>query len=584
VAQGTRVPEPARVEARLRETERMVGVGSWELVPANGTITYSTGFARLLGLAPDEGLNLDVFAEMVHPEDRGILSEAIARCIREDSASCEYRVTRRDGKVRTLSVQGEMVREDPEYLRGAILDVTDEREEQRERLAAVSLFEQGFDTAPIGMVFTHPEDGRYVRVNAAMCEFLQRSRQELLDLTFDDVTHPDDWGKDDDGRRAVLEGRSSSFQAEKRYLRPDGSAVWASLHVTPVRDPDGSVQTFFSQIVDISERKEREARLEEDVQDALWLARIRSALDEERLLLYSQPIVDLTSGETVQNELLLRMRDEDGSIIEPREFLPVAERYGLISEIDRWVIRQAVAIAAGGSPTEFNLSGRSIGDPDILRELESAIARSGADPSLLVVEVTETAIVDQLEAGRDFAEGVEALGCRLALDDFGTGYASLSYLKHIPAHYLKIDMEFVRELASNDTDGRLVEGIVAFAKAFDQTTVAEGVEDEATLTRLRELGVDQGQGYLFACPAPCNSTGPVQAPALPSPPGSDPVGAVRVAFDGFANRDLPTLLELCDRGVLLRAPGTSEQAKERRDLPRARRPQRLLPRPRGGLG
>jgi PAS domain S-box-containing protein len=477
-----------------------------------------------------------------------------------------------------------MVREDPEYLRGAILDVTDEREEQRERLAAVSLFEQGFDTAPIGMVFTHPEDGRYVRVNAAMCEFLQRSRQELLDLTFDDVTHPDDWGKDDDGRRAVLEGRSSSFQAEKRYLRPDGSAVWASLHVTPVRGPDGSVQTFFSQIVDISERKEREARLEEDVQDALWLARIRSALDEERLLLYSQPIVDLTSGETVQNELLLRMRDEDGSIIEPKEFLPVAERYGLISEIDRWVIRQAVAIAAGGSPTEFNLSGRSIGDPDILRELESAIARSGADPSLLVVEVTETAIVDQLEAGRDFAEGVEALGCRLALDDFGTGYASLSYLKHIPAHYLKIDMEFVRELASNDTDGRLVEGIVAFAKAFDQTTVAEGVEDEATLTRLRELGVDQGQGYLFACPAPCNSTGPAQAPALPSPPGSDPVGAVRVAFDGFANRDLPTLLELCDRGVLLRAPGTSEQAKERRDLPRARRPQRLLPRPRGGLG
>jgi EAL domain-containing protein (putative c-di-GMP-specific phosphodiesterase class I) len=278
------------------------------------------------------------------------------------------------------------------------------------------------------------------------------------------------------------------------------------------------------------------------------------------------------------------MLNEDGSIIEPKEFLPVAERYGLISEIDRWVIRQAVAIAAGGSPTEFNLSGRSIGDPDILRELEAAIAQSGADPSLLVVEVTETAIVDQLEAGRDFAEGVEALGCRLALDDFGTGYASLSYLKHIPAHYLKIDIEFVRELACNDTDGRLVEGIVAFAKAFDQTTVAEGVEDEATLTRLRELGVDRGQGYLFARPAPCDSTGHAEAPALPSPSDSDPVGAVRVAFDGFANRDLPTVVELCDRGVLLRAPGTSEQTKERRDLSRARRPPRVLPRPGGGLG
>lgn len=553
--------DPTRADARLRETERMVGVGSWELVVAEGTITYSAGFGGLLGLAPDESLNLDSFAEMVHPEDREILSAAIAECLTQGSVVCEYRIRRRDGSVRTISVRGEAVREDPEYLRGAVLDVTKERAEQRERFAAISLFKEGFDAAPIGMDLTDPSDGRYARVNAAMCKFLQRSRNELLALTFEEVTHPDDRDRDIEGRRSVIDGVNPNFQTEKRYLRPDGSAVWASLHVTPVRDPDGSVQTFFSQVVDISERKEREALLEEDLQDALWLARIRAALDEDRLLLFSQPIVDLLTGETIQNELLLRMRDEDGSIILPGEFLPIAERYGLISEIDRWVIRQAVAIAAAGTPTEFNLSGRSLSDPSILRELASAIESSEVDPSLLVIEVTETAIVDQLEVGRNFAEQVAALGLQLALDDFGTGYASLWYIRHIPAHYLKIDIGFVQDLARTETDGRVIEGIVAFAQAFDQRTVAEGVEDEATLIRLRELGVDHAQGYFFARPTPCNGTDSAEVPTLTPPADGDPMQTVRIAFDAFSDRDLATLLELCHPDLLLRAPGTTDKAE-----------------------
>jgi EAL domain-containing protein (putative c-di-GMP-specific phosphodiesterase class I) len=189
------------------------------------------------------------------------------------------------------------------------------------------------------------------------------------------------------------------------------------------------VQAFFSQVIDITERKEREARFEQEVNDGAWLGRIRDAIDDDRLVLYSQPIVDPRTGETVQQELLLRMLGEDGSIIAPGDFLPVAERYGLISEIDRWVLRQAVELAAHGEPTEFNLSAASISDPDILRELASAIQETAADPALLVLEVTETAMMNQLDAGRRFAEQVGILGCQLALDDFGTGFASLSYLK-----------------------------------------------------------------------------------------------------------------------------------------------------------
>jgi EAL domain-containing protein (putative c-di-GMP-specific phosphodiesterase class I) len=274
------------------------------------------------------------------------------------------------------------------------------------------------------------------------------------------------------------------------------------LHVAPVHAADGKVRALFSQVIDISERKQREALFDQSVKDAVWLGRIRGAIDDDRLVLYAQPIVDLVTGETVQQELLLRMRGEDGSIIAPGDFLPVAERYGLISEIDRWVIRQAVALAAKGEPTEFNLSAASIGDPDVLRELASAIQETGADPSLLVVEVTETAVMNELEAGRRFAEQLAALGCQLALDDFGTGFATLSYLKQIPAQRLKIDVEFVRDLTQSETDERLIRGIIGIAREFDQTTIAEGIEDQATLVRLRELGVHLGQGYLLGRPEP----------------------------------------------------------------------------------
>lgn len=354
----------------------------------------------------------------------------------------------------------------------------------------------------------------------------------------------------------MLARSSPSFEVEKRYLRPDGSAVWTALHVAPVRNADGSVQAFFAQIVDITERKDREVRFEQNVNEAVWLGRIRDAIDDDRLVLYRQPIVDLRTGETVQHELLLRMRGEDGSIIAPGDFLPIAERYGLISEIDRWVLRQAVELAAQGEPTEFNLSAASIDAPAILRELASAIEETGADPGLLVLEVTETAMMNQLDAGRRFAEQVAALGCRLALDDFGTGFASLSYLKQIPAQLLKIDMEFVRDLTRGKTDERVVRGIVGLAREFEQTTIAEGIEDEATLVHLRELGVHVGQGYLFGRPEPLpgsiHTAAPLASPADRDTQPADAVSIVRRAFEAFARRDIDGLLGSCHPGVVLR--------------------------------
>jgi PAS domain S-box-containing protein len=395
--------------------------------------------------------------------------------------------------------------------------------------------------------------------------------------------------------RAAIAGESQSFE----YWTQDGQgAYWVQM--APVRNRDGEVTSVVAVMEDITQRlrmtaelARSEARLREaermvgvgswevevltgEITFSAGLARLLGLDDAGRLdpqshlelvhpedrelvafVLHSQPIVDLVTGQTVQNELLLRMRAEDGSIIAPGEFLPVAERYGLISEIDRWVVRQAVELAAGGTPTEFNLSGRSIPDPNIMRELATAIQDTGVDPSLLVVEVTETAFVGQTEAGREFAQRVRALGCGLALDDFGTGFSSLSYLKHLPADYLKIDIDFVRDLTSSETDARVIRGIVGLAREFHQTTIAEGVEDEATLMMLKELGVDQAQGYLFGKPAPQSGapagSGAARHPipagcaptaesascagCAPTAGSADPIEVVRGAFEAFAARD-----------------------------------------------
>lgn len=554
--------------------ERLAGAGSWECNLQTGEIGFSRGLARLLGIPEHARLDVAARVALVHPDDRAALAQANTDCIRGGSSQCEYRVVTADGVERVLSERAELVQEAgrPAYTRGAVIDVTEERAADRERLAAEEIFRLGFDSSPVGMALSEAAvRGRCLRVNDAMCALLGCDRSELLGRSLlESFTHPAERPAVRRARARMLRG-GESFRAEHRYRRADGSIAWGVLHITPMRRGDGTVEMFYAQLVDITERKEREAALERTVADAVWLGRLRDALDEQRLVLYSQPIVDLTTGETVQNELLLRLRESDGTIVAPGEFLPVAERYGLISEIDRWVIGEAVRSAAQGIPTEFNLSARSISDPSIIHELAAALEQTGADPSLLVVEVTETALADQTDAGGKFACHVHELGCRLALDDFGTGFSSLTYLKHLPADHLKIDTEFVRELSWSETDARVIRGIVGLAREFGQTTIAEGVEDERTLMALRELGVDHAQGYLFGRPAPRPGHEEAQpeprrrsTSARKGPAPGDRTEVVRSAFEAFAARDLEAMLAHCRPDIVMR-PSVTARFVDRRE-------------------
>jgi diguanylate cyclase (GGDEF)-like protein/PAS domain S-box-containing protein len=233
-----------------------------------------------------------------------------------------------------------------------------------------------------------------------------------------------------------------------------------------------------------------------------WEHRIRTALEEKRFELHLQPILELSSGEVTQGELLLRMRGDDG-LIPPNAFLGDAERLGLIHAIDRWVVSQAIELLAERSDIclEVNLSGHSTGDEQLLRRIRGELEQSGVAPERLILEITETAAIASIDQARRFAEALRDLGCRFALDDFGAGFGSFYYLKHIPVDFLKIDGDFVRSPRS-PADALVVESIVHMAQGLGKKTIAEFVEDEATLEALRAQGVDYAQGFHIGRPGP----------------------------------------------------------------------------------
>lgn len=250
-----------------------------------------------------------------------------------------------------------------------------------------------------------------------------------------------------------------------------------------------------------------------------WVERIEHALEHDRFELYAQPILDLRSGEVDQFELLLRMREADGSLTLPGDFLAVAERLDLIQGIDRWVTSRAIDLLADNQRVgrdiclEVNLSGRSLNDPGLLDLISTRIRTSMINPSRLIFEITETAAVADISAARAFAHDLADLGCRFALDDFGAGFGSFYYLKYLPFDYLKIDGEFVAACTSNPTDQTIIRALVDIARQLGKQTVAEFTQDAATLRFLRREGVDHAQGFHVGRPMPLSrALGPAPLP------------------------------------------------------------------------
>jgi diguanylate cyclase (GGDEF)-like protein len=235
-------------------------------------------------------------------------------------------------------------------------------------------------------------------------------------------------------------------------------------------------------------------------------ARIRDALTQDRLRLATQPIHNLASGGIERYELLLRMTGEDGELLPAASFIDVAERSGMVQELDRWVVARALELLAqrerAGEPVSLhvNLSGASLTDISVLEFIERRLDEGDADPSRCTFEITRTARVDDYDTAIGFADRLTEFGCEVAIDDYGAGISPFHHLKRLPFDMLKIDGSFVRDMPRNDADQLTVKAIVEIARGLGKATIAEFVEDDETERMLRDFGVDMAQGFHLGRP------------------------------------------------------------------------------------
>jgi diguanylate cyclase (GGDEF)-like protein len=235
-------------------------------------------------------------------------------------------------------------------------------------------------------------------------------------------------------------------------------------------------------------------------------ARIRDALTQNRLRLATQPIRDLASGGIERYELLLRMTGESGELLPAADFIDVAERSGMVQELDRWVVTQALELIGerekAGAPVSLhmNISGASVTDLSVLEFIERRLDEGEADPARCTFEITQTARVEDYETAAGFADRLTEFGCEVAIDDYGAGFGPFAYLQQVPFDVIKIDGTFIRDLPRNDADQLTVKAIVDIARGLGKRTIAEFVEDEDTRTLLQKYGVDMAQGYHLGRP------------------------------------------------------------------------------------
>ena len=335
-------------------------------------------------------------------------------------------------------------------------------------------------------------------------------------------------------------GEARTMAEEIRNRVRDYRFIWAgqtfevgiSIGVVPIRADTATAAEIFSKAdiacfvakdrgrnqIHVSNLDDVEqARRQQEMQ---WSVRIPDALARDRFVLYYQKIVplDATQQESPRCEFLVRMLENDGTLVSPGRLIPAAERFRHMPEIDRWVIRQAMALIArhgerlGMASYAINLSGQSLGQEDLLDFVKREILRSGVRPELLTFEITETAAIRNVAYAARFMSTLKQMGCQFSLDDFGSGLSSFGYLKMLPVDYLKIDGSFVRNMLHDDHDHSIVVAISQIAATLGIGCVAEWIEDEATLTALKEIGVGYGQGFYLHRPEPVDDRVGAQQP------------------------------------------------------------------------
>jgi PAS domain S-box-containing protein len=491
---STSQPDPAEPYWLSEPADLRVVVGR------DGRIeSVSASCVRLLGCLPQELID-HPWQGLVEPDDVNATEEFVEHAFRQRAEMRGFgnRLRSRDGRSLFLEWTVQAV---GDRLFAAGRDVTPQRRLEQLVARSEALVRTAFEEAPVGMCML-TLNGFLVDANPAFARTLGADRDEMIGLSIRELLCEEDRQKFDENLARLEAGQTTQYETERRFSRSDGQTVWTQATVRVVTLPHGE-RGLLAHVLDITDRKRDQRLLARDLDELTAAKQLRDALADDRLVLYWQPIVELATNRVERHEVLVRLED-GGELVMPDRFLPVAERFGLIADLDHAVLTKALALVDAGRTINLNISARSLADPRILAAVASAAKRSALDPARVCFEITETALADDIEDVMRFADDARSLGCQIAIDDFGAGYGGLVYLRRLGAIScaLKIEREFVTSVGSSSADRHIVEATVALARGFDLDVVAEGVEDPATAAHLVDIGVTHAQGWLYGRPQP----------------------------------------------------------------------------------
>jgi diguanylate cyclase (GGDEF)-like protein/PAS domain S-box-containing protein len=548
--QAKRMKEALREsEASLAVAQRVAHIGSWDLDLVTNKLQWSAEIYRIFGFLDYESATYELLLQRIHPDDRVFVQYALDRALYEqETFSIDYRIVRPDETERIVHSHAEVIfNEDGWATRmvGIVHDVTERklaenkltymahhdpltglhnRQYLMEKLQRVLKIK---NLAKGALLFVDLDNFKIVndslghaagdRLLTTLSSKLKQSLREEdilariggdeFALLLEEATPEEAQGV----AERLVELIGAFRYSEEGVTFTIGSSVGMAYIETNMEAEEllsrADRACYVSKArggnrIEIYQPGQDELQLM--AEEASWTTRIKDALREQGFCLWFQPVVQVATQHVDHYEVLLRMQGSQGELILPGAFIPSAERFGFMSQIDYWVVQAAVQRLAAHPELHLavNLSGKSLSDPALKDFISLNLRQQSVEPNRLSFEITETAAVVNFEHARIFIQDLKNLGCKFALDDFGVGFSSFTYLRELPADHIKIDGSFVRNLDQDPINQALVRSIHEMARALDKKTIAEFVENEAILHILQEIGVDYAQGYYLGRPTP----------------------------------------------------------------------------------